>query len=88
MHSISDGKCGAKLIRNFTLQSNVVQAVWCTFYDEDEGTHVEAVCAMDAHNIEIFSKNGDNFPIGLPFQVILVISVKNPSTISKFISGV
>ena len=68
-HSVSDGKCGTKLIRNFTLQSTVVQAVWCTFHDRDENKSLEAICAIDSSRLEIFSDEGDNFPTGLPFHV-------------------
>ena len=50
------------------MQSNVLQAVWCSFLDDDDSI-LNCICAFDAKNLKIYSEDGDYAPIGLPFQV-------------------
>lgn len=51
------------------MQSNVLQAVWCSFYDDDNDSFLNCICAFDAKNLKIYSNTGDYAPSGLPFQV-------------------
>uniref|UniRef100_T1KZQ7 Anaphase-promoting complex subunit 1 N-terminal domain-containing protein n=1 Tax=Tetranychus urticae TaxID=32264 RepID=T1KZQ7_TETUR len=76
VHSVSDGESGCRLLRSFTLKSKVQQATWCCFYDETKDTTIECICAIDDKNLEIFSEEGDNYPITLPFQVSKLIPTK------------
>jgi hypothetical protein len=59
----------SRLIKTFTMQSNVLQAVWCSFYDDDNDSFLNCICAFDAKNLKIYSNTGDYAPSGLPFQV-------------------
>lgn len=70
IHSVSNGFGKSRLIKTYTLQNNIKQAVWCSFMggvaDEEK---INCICCLDNSNLEVYSENGDIYPIGLPFQV-------------------
>ncbi|RWS17915.1 anaphase-promoting complex subunit 1-like protein, partial [Dinothrombium tinctorium] len=69
-----DGKGSAFVIKTFTLGNNIQQAVWTSF--EDEHKSFSAICALDCNSLEVYSDEGDHFPIGLPFQISRLLSNK------------
>lgn len=76
---------GSKTICTYTTQLPIQHANFCTFYcqhpnydqnlshDDKQnaptGTPIPALCIVDAHNIRMFTENGEDFVCALPFQV-------------------
>jgi hypothetical protein len=70
IHSRNDGHGNFELLKSYTLDTPLYQALWAEFLNEDaKDTRFSAVCSLDANNIEVFSEEGDHYPIGAPFQV-------------------
>lgn len=72
IHSRGDGHGNFELLKSYTLDTPLNQALWADFLNEDaQDTRFSAVCSLDENNIEVFSEQGDHYPIGAPFQVRL-----------------
>lgn len=70
IHSRGDAHGNFELLKSYTLDSTISQAIWADFLNEDaKDTRFSAVCILDANNIEVYSEYGDHYPIGAPFQV-------------------
>lgn len=64
--SRSDSKEISHLIKTFTLEDKIYQAIWCGFKDEKI---IPSICIVDTVNLEIFTNDGNHYPIALQFQV-------------------
>lgn len=70
IHSKTDANGNFCLLKSYTLETNLEQAIWCNFLNEDaDNTIYSAICALQANSIDVFSEDGNHYPIGAPFQV-------------------
>ncbi|KAI1295436.1 Anaphase-promoting complex subunit 1 [Halotydeus destructor] len=65
--SLSDGRGNSLLLKTFSLENRICGAVWCDF--TDEGNVTSCICAHDNTTLEIYSDEGDSYPVTLPFSV-------------------
>ncbi|RWS25950.1 anaphase-promoting complex subunit 1-like protein, partial [Leptotrombidium deliense] len=72
----SGGKGSSYVIKTFTLENNIQEAVWTTFVDSEENHKIPSICALDCNSLDIYCDDGDHFPIGLPFQISRMLSIK------------
>jgi hypothetical protein len=67
--SRSDGNQLSHLIKTFTLENKIFDAIWCEFSDEFNKIMVQSICVLDNISLEILTTKGDHYPIALQFQV-------------------
>nr|CAH7720171.1 unnamed protein product [Callosobruchus chinensis] len=98
VNNFDDLDNGRKIVCCYTLPAPVQQAFWCTFYcerpvlddtmmrltgDAAIGTPMEAICICDSHNIKVYTPNGEDFAVALPFSIRKLWSTKYGIFIEK-----
>lgn len=59
------------IIKTFTSDETIKQVIWSDFLNEDDqNTKFTAVCSLEKSNLEIYSEDGNQYTICLPFMVI------------------
>ncbi|XP_054169065.1 anaphase-promoting complex subunit 1-like [Oppia nitens] len=76
IHSKSDGQQLSHLIKTFTIENSIYDAIWCIFTDDLSKTMIKTICIFSDTLLEIFTTNGDHYPIALQFQVRQIFSTK------------
>ena len=75
--SKKDSNGNSVLVKSFSFQTKVKDAVWCVFHDEDTNDDDEKgqefLVINNGINLEVFSKTGDHFQVNLPFQISKMI---------------
>ncbi len=86
------GSEGSTIIKSFTMDSPIQEALWCSFLlpvDEPSASNLppdkevipaqlqHAICVLEANSVSIFSSDGKDYLTALPFQVSKTWPIKN-----------